>query len=43
MRPKAGAVLEALAKGISVKAVGRDLARESAGAPKPNDPRLELS
>lgn len=42
VRPKAGAVLEALAKGIRVAQIGRDLAHESATAvpPAPLDPRL---
>ena len=43
VRPKAGAVLEALAAGVTVKMVGRDLARQSDDPPKPFDPRLSLS
>ena len=41
VRPKAGAVLEALASGVSVKMIGRDLARQTAEPPVPNDPRLD--
>lgn len=40
VRPKPGAVLEALAQGVKVQMVGRDLARQTAPAPVPNDPRL---
>merc|ERR1719482_832964 len=40
VRPKEGAVLQALASGVSVKAVGRGHAPQSAPAPKPLDPRL---
>jgi len=40
VRPKAGAVLESLAKGIKVQMIGRDIAHQSAAAPKPLDPRL---
>ena len=41
VRPKAGAVLDALAKGVSVKMVGRDLARQTDDPPAPHDPRLD--
>ena len=37
VRPKAGAVLEALASGVSVKMIGRDLARQTAEPPVPNE------
>mmetsp|Transcript_80290 Transcript_80290/g.236148 ORF Transcript_80290/g.236148 Transcript_80290/m.236148 type:complete len:453 (+) Transcript_80290:53-1411(+) len=40
VRPKEGETLSALAQGISVKSVGRDLARQSEAPPKPCDPRL---
>jgi hypothetical protein len=40
VRPKAGNVLEALAKGVKVQMVGRDLARQTVSVPQPNDPRL---
>ena len=40
VRPAAGNVLEALAKGVKVEMIGRDLARQSAPPPVPNDPRL---
>eukprot|EP00747_Dinoflagellata_sp_TGD_P149419 gnl/TRDRNA2_/TRDRNA2_177008_c0_seq9.p1 gnl/TRDRNA2_/TRDRNA2_177008_c0~~gnl/TRDRNA2_/TRDRNA2_177008_c0_seq9.p1 ORF type:complete len:452 (-),score=96.09 gnl/TRDRNA2_/TRDRNA2_177008_c0_seq9:90-1445(-) len=40
VRPKEGEVLQALAQGISVKAIGRDVARQSDAAPVPCDPRL---
>lgn len=40
VRPKAGKELEALAKGVKVEMIGRDLARQSASAPVPFDPRL---
>ena len=40
VRPKAGAVLEALARGVSVKKVGRDCARQTDAPPEPSDPRL---
>merc|ERR1719191_311393 len=40
VRPKPGKVLEALASGVSVKAIGRGHAPQSAAAPKPLDPRL---
>ena len=41
MRPKPGKVLEALAQGVKVQMIGRDLARQTEPAPVPNDPRLE--
>jgi formamidase len=40
VRPKEGAVLQALASGVSVKMVGRGHATQSAAPPKPFDPRL---
>jgi len=40
VRPKEGEVLQALASGVSVKAIGRGHAAQSASAPKPLDPRL---
>ena len=40
MRPKPGKVLEALAQGVKVQMIGRDLARMTEPAPVPNDPRL---
>jgi len=40
VRPKEGEVLQALASGVSVKAVGRPHAPQSAAPPKPFDPRL---
>eukprot|EP00416_Gambierdiscus_australes_P000827 CAMPEP_0171130534 /NCGR_PEP_ID=MMETSP0766_2-20121228/121076_1 /TAXON_ID=439317 /ORGANISM="Gambierdiscus australes, Strain CAWD 149" /LENGTH=440 /DNA_ID=CAMNT_0011593787 /DNA_START=3 /DNA_END=1325 /DNA_ORIENTATION=+ len=40
VRPKDGETLQALAQGVSVKAIGRDLARQSDAPPKPLDPRL---
>ena len=42
MRPKAGDVLEALAKGITVKKFSPSQAGESdaSAAPKPTDPRM---
>ena len=40
MRPKTGKVLEALAQGVKVQMIGRDLARMTEPAPVPNDPRL---
>ena len=40
VRPKAGNVLEALARGVKVQMVGRDIARQTASAPQPYDPRL---
>ena len=40
VRPKAGKELEALAKGVKVDMIGRDLARQTPSEPKPNDPRL---
>lgn len=45
VRPKEGAVLEALAKGVHVAKIGRDVAHESAASepPKPVDPRLEAA
>ena len=43
VRPKAGQVLEALARGVAVKKLSPDVAHESAPAapPAPLDPRLE--
>merc|ERR1712072_175000 len=40
VRPKDGAVLEALASGVSVKPIGRAHAPQTAAPPKPFDPRL---
>jgi len=40
VRPQQGEVLQALASGVSVKAIGRGHAPQSAPAPKPLDPRL---
>jgi formamidase len=40
VRPKEGAVLQALASGVSVKMVGRGHATQSPSPPKPFDPRL---
>jgi formamidase len=40
VRPKAGETLQALASGISVKAIGREHAKQTAAPPKPFDPRL---
>jgi len=40
VRPQQGEVLQALASGVSVKAIGRSHATQSAADPKPCDPRL---
>ena len=42
VRPKVGEVLQALANGVKVKAIGRDVSHESkpAEVPVPHDPRL---
>eukprot|EP00746_Dinoflagellata_sp_MGD_P001634 gnl/MRDRNA2_/MRDRNA2_103087_c0_seq1.p1 gnl/MRDRNA2_/MRDRNA2_103087_c0~~gnl/MRDRNA2_/MRDRNA2_103087_c0_seq1.p1 ORF type:complete len:458 (-),score=92.59 gnl/MRDRNA2_/MRDRNA2_103087_c0_seq1:449-1822(-) len=43
VRPKEGDVLKALASGVSVKAIGRGHAPQTAAPPKPLDPRLPTS